>query len=112
MHKHRAADYLTCMTAVAPEGDCPLWRAFLDRTTAGDTELQAYVQRLCGHGEPQAPSTGLSWFEGTTRDRADRHAKDELINNENPASRLRRPLRPKYRPIMRLNVGEILSAVK
>src|SRR5438309_8397442 len=39
-------------------------------------------------------SRGLSWFERTTRDRADRHAKDELINNENPASRLRRPLRP------------------
>jgi putative DNA primase/helicase len=49
MRKHRAGDYLTCMTAVAPEGDCPLWRAFLDRTTAGDAELQAYLQRLCGY---------------------------------------------------------------
>jgi putative DNA primase/helicase len=49
MREHRASDYLTHRTAVVPEGDCPLWRAFLDRTTAGDAELQAYLQCLCGY---------------------------------------------------------------
>ena len=42
-------DYMTKITAVAPGGDCPLWLAFLDRVTAGDAELQAYLQRLVGY---------------------------------------------------------------
>ena len=84
-------------------GKTTTWsRNFGSATACGPLDFIALMRG--DHGEPQAPSTGLSWFEGTTRDRADRHAKDELINNENPASRLRRPLRPKYRPIMRLNM--------
>lgn len=45
------ADHLTKLTAVAPdfEADCPLWLAFLERVTAGDTALQKYLQRLAGY---------------------------------------------------------------
>src|SRR5262245_3145121 len=49
MRKHRADDYITRMTAVAPAGACPLWHAFLDRITGGDKALQEYLQRVCGY---------------------------------------------------------------
>jgi putative DNA primase/helicase len=50
MREHRAQDYITHMTAVAPhKGACPLWHAFLDRVTAGDKGLQKYLQRVCGY---------------------------------------------------------------
>jgi putative DNA primase/helicase len=49
MRKHRADDYITRMTAVAPTGACPLWHAFLDRITGGDKALQEYLQRVCGY---------------------------------------------------------------
>lgn len=42
-------DYCTKMTAVAPGGDCPQWRAFLIRVTNKDTALQAYLKRACGY---------------------------------------------------------------
>jgi putative DNA primase/helicase len=49
MRAHRAEDYLIHMTAVAPEGESPLWHTFLDRVTGGDGELQRYLQRVCGY---------------------------------------------------------------
>jgi putative DNA primase/helicase len=49
MRTHRAGDYLTQMTAVAPEGECPLWHAFLHRVTGKDKALQDYLQRVCGY---------------------------------------------------------------
>ena len=55
MRPHRAEDYLTHMTAVAPGGDCPLWHAFLDRITE-DKSLQQYLQRVCGYA-----LTGLTY---------------------------------------------------
>jgi putative DNA primase/helicase len=42
-------DYCSKLTAVGPSGDCPIWRGFLDRVTGGDTELQAYLQRVIGY---------------------------------------------------------------
>ena len=42
----RREDYITKRAAVAPGGDCPPWHTFLDRVTAGDTELQSYLQRV------------------------------------------------------------------
>jgi putative DNA primase/helicase len=45
-------DYITKITAcsVAPAGTAhPLWTAFLDRVTAGDTELQQFLQRYMGY---------------------------------------------------------------
>jgi P4 family phage/plasmid primase-like protien len=43
------ADYITKITAVAPGGDCPKWRAFLERITDGDRNLEAYLQRIAGY---------------------------------------------------------------
>jgi putative DNA primase/helicase len=45
-------DYNTKVTAVcaaAPGTPAPLWAAFLDRITAGDLELQEYLQRVAGY---------------------------------------------------------------
>jgi putative DNA primase/helicase len=48
---HRAEDYMTKITAVAPDASCPipLWRAFLDRVTDKDKKLQAYLARMSGY---------------------------------------------------------------
>jgi putative DNA primase/helicase len=48
----RPLDYMLkrCSCAPAPRGTpAPLWHRFLDRVTAGDVELQAYLQRACGY---------------------------------------------------------------
>jgi putative DNA primase/helicase len=49
LRPHKADDYMTKMTTVAPGGDCPLWLSFLDKITAGDRELQNYLQRMAGY---------------------------------------------------------------
>ena len=49
MRAHQANDYLTRITAVAPDGACPTWREFLNRATAGDVELQRFLQRKAGY---------------------------------------------------------------
>ena len=49
MQPHRQRDYITKITPVSPGGTCPLWRQSLDRVTAGNTELQAYLQRMTGY---------------------------------------------------------------
>ena len=46
---HRLDDYMTKITAVAPGGECPLWRTFLKKITKGDIELQAFLQRFAGY---------------------------------------------------------------
>jgi putative DNA primase/helicase len=43
------ADHCTKITAVAPEGDCPRWLAFLDQIMAGDQDLASFLQRVCGY---------------------------------------------------------------
>jgi putative DNA primase/helicase len=43
-------DYQTKITAVAPGGDCPTWRAFLRRITGEDEELERFIQRMLGYG--------------------------------------------------------------
>ena len=42
-------DLMTKTTTVAPGGDCPTWRAFLDKSLAGDVELIAFIQRVLGY---------------------------------------------------------------
>ena len=42
-------DYITKITAVTPNGNCPLFRKFLDRITDSDTELQDFLQRIFGY---------------------------------------------------------------
>jgi putative DNA primase/helicase len=46
---HRPTDYMTRITAVSPNEDCPLWHSFLDRITAGNKELQSFLQRVAGY---------------------------------------------------------------
>jgi putative DNA primase/helicase len=49
LRPHRPEDYMTKITAVEPNGDCPLFMDFLNSITAGDKELQAYLQRAFGY---------------------------------------------------------------
>lgn len=47
----RPEDYMTKITAVAPDASCPmpLWDAFLEKVTKGDKEYQKYLARVCGY---------------------------------------------------------------
>jgi putative DNA primase/helicase len=49
MLMHDPEQYITKITAVAPEGGCPLWLRFLDEITAGNVELQKFLQRVAGY---------------------------------------------------------------
>lgn len=42
-------DHVTKSAAVTPGGSCPQWLRFLQRATSGDTDLEQYLQRLCGY---------------------------------------------------------------
>lgn len=50
MRNHRRDDYLTKSTAVAPGGEAPIWRAFIERITGGNVDLQLFLQRMVGYG--------------------------------------------------------------
>jgi len=50
MREHRRFDFLTKITAVGPRGRCDLWLQFLARITAGNNELQTFMQRMVGYG--------------------------------------------------------------
>jgi len=45
----RREDYQTKSTAVAPGNGCATWLSFLARITAGDVELQGFMQRMAGY---------------------------------------------------------------
>lgn len=45
----RADDHQTKLTHARLGGDAPRWRQFLDVVTAGDTELQGFLQRMIGY---------------------------------------------------------------
>jgi putative DNA primase/helicase len=47
--ERKATNYMTRITAVAPGGPCPRFLAFLKTITAGDQELQNYLQRALGY---------------------------------------------------------------
>ena len=48
--EHRRDDYCTKISPAAPDpGACPMWVRFLDQVTGGDTELQAFLQRMAGY---------------------------------------------------------------
>lgn len=49
MRRHDPHDYITKTTAVGPGGECPIWLAFLQRVTGGDSELEAFLQRMLGY---------------------------------------------------------------
>lgn len=47
---HDPQQFMTRSTAVTPEiGAMPLWERFLDEATAGDKDMQLYLQRLIGY---------------------------------------------------------------
>lgn len=46
---HDPRRYMTKITAVAPGGDRPRWRKFLDEITGGNAELQSFLQRIAGY---------------------------------------------------------------
>jgi putative DNA primase/helicase len=41
--------YMTKITSVAPDGQCPKWLRFLDQVTDGDKDLQDYLKRVTGY---------------------------------------------------------------
>jgi putative DNA primase/helicase len=49
MRPHKPEDYMTKMTAVAPNGACPQFKQFLHRIFDGDREMVTYVQRVFGY---------------------------------------------------------------
>ena len=51
LHTHRANDFTTKITAIAPDAGCPTptWMTFLDRVTGGDTKLIAFLRRTAGY---------------------------------------------------------------
>ena len=51
LRPHRAEDYLTKMTGVAPDASrqMPTWNKFLERVMGADAELVAFLQRLAGY---------------------------------------------------------------
>ena len=65
LHPHRREDRITKVSNATPRGDCPRWMTFLVRVTAGNVELQAYLQRLAGYalvGDPREEC--LDFFYG------------------------------------------------
>lgn len=49
VQRQRRDAYMTKSTNASPGGRCPTWLRFLEVATAGDKELQAYMQRLAGY---------------------------------------------------------------
>ena len=49
MRPHRPTDYITRVTAVSPGARCPSWHEFLERVTAGNNDLQRFMQRMFGY---------------------------------------------------------------
>ena len=49
LRPHERTDRMTKLATATPRGSCPRWHAFLNDVTGGDTELQAYLQRVVGY---------------------------------------------------------------
>ncbi len=49
LRPHAREDLITKIAAVAPGGECPLWRDFLDRVFRSDQELIAFARRMLGY---------------------------------------------------------------
>jgi P4 family phage/plasmid primase-like protien len=63
---HNPKRYMTKITAVASDGDCPLWRRFLGEITGGDADLQAFLQRISGYAlTGSIQEHALFFFYGT-----------------------------------------------
>jgi putative DNA primase/helicase len=65
---HDPADHLTKITSVTPDASCSIvrWRAFLERVTNGDKDLQSYLQRIAGYAlTGETSEHKLFFFYGT-----------------------------------------------
>jgi putative DNA primase/helicase len=64
MRAHRVDDYMTKMTAVAPDAHCktPLWTKFLERVTDGKKDLQSYLARVHGYSLTGVTTEHQMWF--------------------------------------------------
>lgn len=49
IRQHCPLDYITKITAAAPGGVCSTWLSFIDHVTAGDKQLQRFMQRMFGY---------------------------------------------------------------
>lgn len=49
IRKHNPEDYLTRITAVSPQGECPLWHKFLRKITDNYEALISFLQRVFGY---------------------------------------------------------------
>lgn len=61
-HLQMREAYQTRISSVAPGGDCPTWRRFLDEATGGDVEMQAYLQRIAGYCLTGSVREQAFWF--------------------------------------------------
>jgi P4 family phage/plasmid primase-like protien len=66
MQKHDPKHLMTKITKCGPADRKPsLWLSFLDEATAGDKDLQAYLQRFCGYSlTGQTNEHTLTFFHG------------------------------------------------
>jgi putative DNA primase/helicase len=62
LREHRRDDYITKITKSGPGGYRPLWLQFLDRITAGDSELQSFLKRLVGYSLTGSTSEQALFF--------------------------------------------------
>ena len=64
---HARDRYCTKITAVSPEGNCPLWLEFLNEISNGDQEWIKYVQRVLGYsltGITEEHALFFGWGKG------------------------------------------------
>ena len=62
LRPHERADRMTKLATATPGGTCPRWLAFLADVTGGDTDLQAYLQRMVGYCLTGATSAHALFF--------------------------------------------------
>jgi putative DNA primase/helicase len=70
LRPHRPEDYMTKITAVAPDGRCrtPLWNSFLRKVTNNDEEYQKFLLRAAGYSLTGDTSEDAMFFaHGTGR---------------------------------------------
>ena len=64
MREHRASDFMTQMTSVSPDANCPtpIWNAFLKRVTGDNAGKITYLQRMSGYFCTGDISKESLWF--------------------------------------------------
>jgi putative DNA primase/helicase len=65
LREHNPEDLITKIANATPRGESPTWMTFLNRITAGNREMQSYLQRLAGYAMAGDPSEEcLDFFYG------------------------------------------------